>query len=161
LPMDRRRKDDASLGGRTPRPKSGRGHGLPAGPLGAHEGGDRASQVAAEIRRGLQSELGRGLNDPRVQGLVSVTEVTVTPDFAEARVRVSVMPEDRSALTLSGLRAAAGFLRRRLMDETRIGRVPRLAFELDESLKRQAALDAAIRSPRGGEAPAQEENERP
>lgn len=160
---DRRMRAGGASAGGAPR-RRGRG---PAGPLDdPAAGSDRIAQVAAEIRRGLQSELGRGINDPRVQGLVSVTEVTVLPDFSEARIKVSVMPADRSALTLSGLRAAAGFLRRRLMDETRIGRVPRLAFDLDESLKRQAALDAAIRGSEApgtppGAGPEREENERP
>jgi ribosome-binding factor A len=102
--------------------------------------------VAGEIRRALQEELARGLNDPRVQGLISITEVVLTPDLADARVHVSVLPEDRASLTLSGLRAAAGFLRRRVMEGTRIGRVPRIGFELDERLKRQAALDTILRA---------------
>mgnify|MGYP003342285159 CR=1 FL=1 len=118
-----------------------------AGPLGpARPPSDRPAQIAGEIRRALQSELARGLNDPRVQGMVSITEVVLAPDMSVARVRVSVVPADRASLTLSGLRAGAGFLRRRLMDETRIARVPRLEFEVDERLKRQAALDAAIRT---------------
>jgi ribosome-binding factor A len=116
------------------------------GPLGpSAEPSDRPAQVAGEVRRALQAELARGLNDPRVQGMISITEVVLTPDLAEARVRVSVLPEDRASLTLSGLRAAAGFLRRRVMDGTRIGRVPRIEFELDDRMKRQAALDAVIR----------------
>lgn len=125
-----------------------RGERRGPGPLGpARPPSDRPAQVATEIRRALQTELSRGLNDPRVQGLVSVTEVELSPDLSNARVRVSVMPEDRSALTLSGLRAGAGFLRRRVMDETRLSRVPRLEFELDDRIKRQAALDAVIRTP--------------
>jgi len=123
--------------------RRGRGGG-PLGPGAAPS--DRPAQVAGEIRRAIQSELSRGLNDPRVQGMVSVTEVVLTPDLSEARVRVSVLPEDRSSLTLSGLRAAAGFLRRRVMDETRIGRVPRIQFDLDQGMKRQAALDDALRA---------------
>lgn len=124
------------------------------GPLGEDVArSDRPLQVAGEIRRSVQGEIGRGLNDPRVQGLVSVTEVEVLPDFSEARVKVSVLPEQKASLTLSGLRAAAGFLRRRVMDETRIGRVPRLVFELDERFKRESALDAAIRAA-SAEAPA-------
>lgn len=124
------------------------------GPLGPEAAGtDRSAQVAAEIRRAVQSEIGRGLNDPRVQGIVSVTEVGVSPDGSEARIRVSVLPAERASLTLSGLRAAAGFLRRRVMDETRIGRVPRLLFEVDERLKRQSALDAALESSQRAGAP--------
>lgn len=122
---------------------------------------DRPAQVAGEVRRALQAELARGLNDPRVQGMVSITEVVLTPDLAEARVRVSVLPEDRASLTLSGLRAAAGFLRRRVMDETRIGRVPRIEFELDARLKREAALEAALRenaAPPGGESKSEDKS---
>ena len=94
--------------------------------------------------------------------MVSITEVALTPDLAEARIRISVLPEDRAPLTLSGLRAAAGFLRRRVMDETRIGRVPRLVFELDERLKREAALDAMLRaeSPDGPRSETQEDKSR-
>ena len=129
-------------------PKPRRSKPRSSGPLGPERApSDRPAQIAGEIRRALQSELSRGLNDPRVQGMVSITEVVLSPDFSVARVRVSVLPEDRSPLTLSGLRAGAGFLRRRVMDETRISRVPRIEFELDDRMKRQAALDAAIRSP--------------
>ncbi|MFM7260879.1 MAG: 30S ribosome-binding factor RbfA [bacterium] len=117
------------------------------GPLGEEQvRSDRPLQVAGEIRRAVQAEISRGLNDPRVQGMVSVTEVEVLPDFSEARVKVSVLPEQKAPLTLSGLRAAAGFLRRRVMDDTRIGRVPRLVFEVDERFKRETALDAVIRA---------------
>ncbi len=101
--------------------------------------------MGGEIRRAVQAELARGLNDPRVQGMISITEVVVTPDLQEAKLMVSVMPEDRASLTLSGLRAAAGFLRRKVMEETRIHRVPKISFELDVRLKRQAALDTLIR----------------
>ena len=55
------------------------------GPLGpAAAPSDRPAQVAGEIRRALQEEFARGLNDPRVQGMVSITEVVLTPDLAEA-----------------------------------------------------------------------------
>jgi ribosome-binding factor A len=101
--------------------------------------------MGGEIRRAVQAELARGLNDPRVQGMISITEVVVTPDLQEAKLMVSVLPEERASLTLSGLRAAAGFLRRKVMEETRIGRVPKIVFELDVRLKRQAALDSLIR----------------
>ena len=77
--------------------------------------------------------------------MISITEVVVTPDLQEAKLMVSVLPEERASLTLSGLRAAAGFLRRKVMEETRIGRVPKIVFELDVRLKRQAALDSLIR----------------
>jgi ribosome-binding factor A len=47
------------------------------------------------------------------------------------------------------------------MDDTRIGRVPRLVFEVDERFKRETALDAAIRAASAApEAAAQEDKTR-
>ena len=121
-----------------------------AGPLDAiAHSSDRPAQISGEVRRALQAEIARGLNDPRVQGMISITEVVMTPDLAQARIRVSVLPEARASLTLSGLRAAATHLRRRLMVETRISRVPQLVFEIDDRFKRESELDALIRAAGG------------
>ena len=154
MPMDRSSKkpyrDGADGANRASRggSRGKRRQPLLAGPLdAAPSASPRSAQVAGEVRRALQAEFARGLNDPRVQGMVSVTEVDLSPDGALARVSLSVLPADRAALTLSGVRAARGFLRRRVRDETRIPRVPRLEFELDDSIKRQAALDEALRRP--------------
>lgn len=141
--------------------RAGGGKRPGAGPLGpSRVESERPSQISGEVRRALQAALLRGVNDPRVQGLVSVTEVTLSTDGSVATVRVSVVPEDRAPLTLSGLQAGAGFLRRRVMQETRIARVPRLVFEIDDRIKRQAALDAAVRagSPAGDQTASQAED---
>ncbi len=107
---------------------------------------DRPLQLASYIRREVQTMLSAGLSDPRVQGMISITEVVLTPDLLEARIKVSVMPADRERLTLSGLRSAAGHLRLRILHEGRLGRIPQLCFEIDDRLKKGAALDELIRA---------------
>jgi ribosome-binding factor A len=76
--------------------------------------------------------------------MVSILGVDLSPDRREAKVRVSVMPADRGALTISGLRSAARHLGAVLREETRLRMVPQLRFELDESLKREAGVLAAL-----------------
>lgn len=104
----------------------------------------RSEQVAATIRRELQGVLARGLADPRITGLVTVTAVRVTGDLKTAHVLVSVMPAERTKATLAGLRAAAAHLRHELGDAVAIRVMPRLVFEHDESVKRHAEVLAAI-----------------
>jgi ribosome-binding factor A len=106
----------------------------------------RTEQIASSIRAAVQQSIARGLNDPRIRGLISVTKVKVAPDLSEAVVYVSVLPEDRAGLTLQGLESAAGRLRGTLYEQMRIRKAPRLLFRIDDSLKKQAKLDAAIRS---------------
>jgi len=106
----------------------------------------RTQQVASSIRAAVQMSITRGLNDPRIRGLISITRVSVAPDLSEAFIHVSVLPEEHSTLTLRGLESAAGHIRSSLRDSVRLRKVPRLIFRLDESIKKQAKLDAAIRS---------------
>jgi len=102
-------------------------------------------QVQSSIKRAVQDVLSRGLNDPRVRGLVSVTRVEVTPDCAEARVHVSILPEDASSLTMHGLEAATGHVTTHVAKAVRMKKLPRLSWRLDESLKREARMADAIR----------------
>jgi len=104
----------------------------------------RTEQVASVVRHAVQRVLSRGLNDPRVRGLVSVTRVDVTPDLAEARVHVSILPAEHTELTMHGLRSAAGHIQGEIAGEVSARRMPRLVFKLDETLKKQAEIDAAI-----------------
>lgn len=104
----------------------------------------RTEQVASVVRHAVQRVLSRGVNDPRVRGLVSVTKVDITPDLAEARVYVSILPAEHAELTMHGLRSAARHIQGEIADEVASRRLPRLVFKLDESLKKQAEIDAAI-----------------
>lgn len=92
--------------------------------------GRRPAQVSGVLHRALQARIARGLSDPRLQGLVSILDVQVTPDLSRARVLVSVLPADRGPLALSALRSAAGHLRASVRDSVHLRRVPELVFEL-------------------------------
>lgn len=101
------------------------------------------------LSRAVQEVLGRGLNDPRIRGLVSVTRVSVSTDLADATIGVSVMPTEHGPKTIHGLRHAASHLRTQVGQRTRLRRVPRLHFELDDGLKKQADVLAAINKATG------------
>ncbi len=111
----------------------------------------RTDQVASLIRRAVQSRLSRGLNDPRVRGMVSVTRVTVAADLSEAVLLVSVMPAKHTQLTLRGLQSAATHIRRDLGRTARLRRQPRLTFKLDDSMRYAAEAMAAIMEVSGAE----------
>ena len=104
----------------------------------------RTEQLASTLRKAVQQVITRGLNDPRVRGLVSVTGVQVSPDLAEAYIDVSIFPREHSKLTMHGLKSSAGHIRSDVSNFTKLRRTPRLVFRLDESLKKQADVLAAI-----------------
>jgi len=104
----------------------------------------RAEQVAQQLRRAVQDVLTRGLNDPRVRGLISVLEVDLSPDFTQAVIRVSVVPEGAGRMTIEGLRSATRHVRSEVAKRVDMRRTPRLEFVLDDSLKRAARVHAAL-----------------
>ncbi len=104
----------------------------------------RTDKLASTLHREIQQLLNRGLNDPRVRGMISITQVRVAPDLSEAVVSVSILPQRHEALTMQGLEAAATHVRSKLAGVIDLRRMPRMVFKLDHSLKRQAAFDAAL-----------------
>ena len=106
--------------------------------------GRRLEQIASTLQTTLQQLLARGLADPRVRGLITITSVKVSDDLRTARVLVSVMPEEHAELTLHGLRSAAGHIRRQAGRHVAMKSVPQLDFVLDGSLSKQRAILGAI-----------------
>ncbi|MDX2146228.1 MAG: 30S ribosome-binding factor RbfA [Planctomycetota bacterium] len=104
----------------------------------------KVEQLASSIHTALQDLIARGLHDPRISGLITITSVRVTMDFKEAIVLVSVLPEDRQTLVLHGLKAAAAHIRREVGDRVRTRQMPLLVFKLDDSLKKEAAVIRAL-----------------
>ncbi len=105
----------------------------------------RTEQIAASLRRAVQAVLSRGLHDPRIRGMITVTGVQVAPDLSEAYINVSVLPEKHETLTLHGLQHAARMIRGEVGKSVNLRRLPRIIFRLDESLKQQSRIAASLR----------------
>lgn len=108
------------------------------------KGFSRKDRVNEQIRRELAELIRTELKDPRV-GMISLTEVEVTPDYAHAKVYFSTLAEaDNLQAVQTGLQNAAGFLRRELGRRIRIHTTPQLHFVYDQSLERGADLSRLI-----------------
>lgn len=107
-------------------------------------GFSRKDRVNEQIRRELAELIRAEVKDPRV-GMVSITEVEVTPDYAHARVWYSTLADaTKIAEVEQGLQKASGFLRRELGRRVRIHTTPQLHFIHDTSLERGADLSKLI-----------------
>lgn len=105
----------------------------------------RREQLASVLRRAVQGVLTRGLGDPRIRGLITVTEVEVSGDRRDAVVRVSILPEEQQSATFQGLCAATLHVQKLVNEQLDVRRPPHLRFQLDERLKKEAAVLSAIR----------------
>ncbi len=96
----------------------------------------RLDRVNELLRSEISNLLARQIKDPRVAGIISVTEVIASSDLRSARVYVSVMgrESDRQS-ALEGIRSAASFLRHELRERVNLRHTPHMTFYLDDSIE--------------------------
>lgn len=108
--------------------------------------GHRHERVAEEIHHEISAMLAGELKDPRLDGVVTVTEVRVAPGLKQARVYVSVAGNAAErAEAMKGLTAAAGFIRHELVERVQLRRAPELLFLLDRSEEYGDRIDELLR----------------
>nr|MBV6630334.1 30S ribosome-binding factor RbfA [Oceanococcus sp. HetDA_MAG_MS8] len=113
-----------------------------------HSGGGRPRRFAEELQRSLAMILQRGVGDPRLT-LLTITEIDVSPDFANATVRVSHLdPNADLDEAVEALRKAGSHLRHELAQQVHARRVPRLHFVADRLQEKAFALEAKLRASR-------------
>jgi len=101
----------------------------------------RTERVNELIREELSELLLREVRDPRLERLISITHVDVTPDFFNARVFVSIMATQKQQEdALHALNSAAAFFHRELKVRIQMRRIPFLVFKQDTSIEEGARM---------------------
>lgn len=114
--------------------------------------GRRHERVAEEIRHEVSAMLAGELKDPRLAGLVTVTEVRLSPDLKQARIFVSVLgSEEEQDSAHAALTSAAGFVRHELTERLQLRRAPAVEFILDRSEQYGQRIEDLLRKARGEE----------
>ncbi len=107
------------------------------------KGFQRSERVAEQVRRDLAELIRTELKDPRV-GMISLTDVELTPDYAHAKVFFTTLNSEHLDEIQRGLKRASGFLRRELGRRIHIHTLPELHFVYDSSLERGSSLSQLI-----------------
>jgi ribosome-binding factor A len=96
----------------------------------------RVERLNHLIRNEITDLLRREVKDPRLGVLVTVTQVSTTPDLRHARVFISVMgTDDQKTGAMAALQVAAGFVRRELSHRLRLRYTPELSFCYDDTME--------------------------
>jgi ribosome-binding factor A len=112
----------------------------------------RTRKVESQLKEIVGEEVS-ALSDPRIQGLVTVTGVDVSPDLAQATVFYSVLAGTDAQQAGEGLTSAAGRIQAAVGAQTRLKRTPRLRFEPDPVVEQVTRIETALREVRPVEDP--------
>jgi ribosome-binding factor A len=103
----------------------------------------RSDRVAQQMQRELSELIRMEIKDPRMGGLVTITDVEVTRDLSHAKVFYTLMAgEDEE--TWKTLNRSAGFLRNELGKRIKLFKMPDLHFHYDHSIEQGMSLDKLI-----------------
>lgn len=93
--------------------------------------------MARVIMESVSKTISQRLSDPRITGLVSVTEVDVSPDTKSATVYLSILTPDEQAksLTFQGILSGAGVIQHHLGCDLVSRFCPHLQFKLDTKMQ--------------------------
>ena len=103
----------------------------------------RQGRLGEEIRKIISELLLREIKDPRLSGIVSVSEVEVTSDGSYATVYVNILGKSDSdsekreeqSDVIAAFKSAKGLIKREIGRQVKLRHVPDLIFKPDNSME--------------------------
>jgi ribosome-binding factor A len=106
----------------------------------------RHERVGEEIAHEINAMLAGELKDPRLEGMVVVSEVRVQPDMKHARVFVSMRGTNKEQSdAVKALEHASGYIRSELIERLQLRRLPELHFALDFSQEHVERIEQLLK----------------
>ena len=103
------------------------------------------TRINGEVLKELSNIIRQEVKDPRIHPMTSVLRVQVAPDLKSCKAYISVLGDDEARRdTLSGLRAAEGYIRRQLAHNLNLRNTPEIIFVMDESIEYGVAMSHRI-----------------
>jgi ribosome-binding factor A len=98
----------------------------------------RQEKVARVVKEAVSDAISHHLNDPRIEGLVSVTRVEMAADLRSADVYISIFGGSQTgqSKTLTAITHAKSRIQSILADNLQSKFCPVLRFHLDEKFKK-------------------------
>ncbi|MGI6765713.1 MAG: 30S ribosome-binding factor RbfA [Lentihominibacter sp.] len=114
--------------------------------------GYRQGRIGEEIRKIVSDMLLHGLKDPRLNSMISITAVEVTPDNSYATIYFSSMnlstdtdkAAEQKADILDAFKGARGYIRKEIGHKMKLRHVPDLVFKVDNSLEYSRHIEGII-----------------
>ena len=92
-------------------------------------------RLEQDTKRAITVIIAEELKNPDVNGLISVTDVKITPDQRYAKVFVSIYNVKNKENVLEGLKKSTKFIRGCISRHVKMRNTPELTFVIDNSLE--------------------------
>ncbi len=93
----------------------------------------RLERINSELEKAISHIIDNDLRDPQIDAIISVTQVQITPDLANAKVYLTSIGKTPTAEVVARIKGAGGFIRGKLAKMVKLRITPRLDFYEDTS----------------------------
>lgn len=93
---------------------------------------NRQERANSEIQKCLIEIIQHKMNDPRLDKVITVSDVKVSPDFKFCRVKISVLDLKDINMVTNVLQKSEGYIKRELASMIDMPFVPKIKFEVDK-----------------------------
>jgi ribosome-binding factor A len=107
--------------------------------------GARSQRIGDQILREISNLLLFKVKDPRLSGIITLTEVTMSKDLKYAYVYYSLLgTEEQKRDAQAGFESAKGFIRKAVGENLHLRYVPDIQFRYDESLEQGQKIEKLL-----------------
>lgn len=105
----------------------------------------RADRIKKAIMKETAEIIQRGVKDPRISTIVSVTEVELSPDYRYAKIYVSIFGNEKVVEeTMEALTEQTPRIRCEIGKRIKLRYTPEIEIKLDDSLERGSRINSLI-----------------
>ena len=108
----------------------------------------RIDRANSEIQRCIADIIQNKMNDPRLNTLIYVSEVNVTPDFKYCKVKIAIDEDNQQVVNeiLKVLQKSEGFIKRELANMVKMPQVPKLNFIIDKGTQATIRINEILKT---------------
>ena len=106
----------------------------------------RQERASSEIQKCLIEIIQHKMNDPRLDKIISLTEVKMSPDFQFCKVKVSVLDLKDAKNVVNVLQKSEGFIKRELKEMIDLPYMPKFKFEVDKGTASVLQVEEILRN---------------
>ncbi len=107
---------------------------------------NRHERANSEIQKCLIEIIQHKMNDPRLDRVITVSDVNVSPDFKFCRVKISVLDLKDINLVTNVLQNSEGYIKRELASMIDLPFIPKLKFEVDKGTMSTLRVEEILRN---------------
>lgn len=118
--------------------------------MAVKEQSQRQLRVGQEIKRLLAGFIQKGevRNLQGIDTIVTITEVTVSPDLKYATVYLMTLNNEHLQEVIGGLQLAANYLRKQIAAKMQLRYTPELVFKVDQTFEEVDKIEKLLRDPK-------------